>query len=184
MKSLIIYESMYGNTHAVAEAVAEGLRTAGEARVVSTADAGKADLADVDLLVVGGPTHVHNLPWLATRRSAAKAAESSHGRLRMEAGAEGRNGLRNVLEDLPAGAGKASAAFDTRLSGPVLFTGHASKPIARRLRRRGYAPAAAPASFLVDRQDRMLDGELDRAVAWGKTLAAGRAGHSGHSARS
>lgn len=174
MKAAVIYESMYGNTHAVADAVAEGLRTAGEARVVSAADAAKADLTDVDLLVVGGPTHVHSLPWITTRRSAAKAAESSHGRLTMEPGAEEATGLRTVLEDLPAGAGKSSAAFDTRLSGPVLFTGHASKPIAKRLRQRGYTPAAAPASFLVDKENRMLDGELDRAVAWGKSLAAGR----------
>jgi Flavodoxin len=174
MKSLVIYESMYGNTRAVAEAVAEGLRTAGEATVVSTADAGKADLTDVDLLVVGGPTHLHGLPRLATRRSAAKAAESSHGRLVMEPGAEEETGLLTVLEDLPAGAGKAAAAFDTRLSGPVLLTGRASKPIAKGLRRRGYVRAVAPASFLVDRRDRMLDGELDRAVAWGKSLAAGR----------
>jgi hypothetical protein len=173
MKSLIIYESMYGNTHAVAEAIAEGLRTAGEAKVVSTADAEKTNFTDVDLLVVGGPTHLHSLPFLSTRRSAAKAAESSHGRLVMEPGTGGETGLRNVLEELPAGAGKAAAAFDTRLSGPALLTGHASKPIAKRLRRRGYAPAAAPASFLVDRQDRMLAGELDRAVAWGKSLATG-----------
>ena len=174
MKSVIIYESMYGNTHAVAEAIAEGLRTAGDAEVVSVTDAEKTDLTDVDLLVVGGPTHLHGLPFLSTRKSAAKAAESSHGRLVVEPGATGMAGLRNVLEDLPAGAGKAAAAFDTRLSGPALLTGHASKPIAKSLRRRGYASAAAPASFLVDKQDRMLAGELDRAVAWGKALATGQ----------
>ena len=174
MKSLIIYESMYGNTRAVAEAVAEGLRTGGELEVVSAADAANADFGDVDLLVVGGPTHMHGLPWLATRRSAAQAAQSSHGRLAMEPGADGEVGLRTVLEDLPAGAGKAAAAFDTRLSGPILLTGHASKPIAKSLRRHGYARAAAPTSFRVDRKDRILAGELDRAQAWGKALAAGR----------
>lgn len=184
MKAVIIYESMFGNTHAVADAIAEGLRTEGEATVVSAADAEKTDLTDVDLLVVGGPTHAHGLPWLSTRKSAIQKAETSHGRLRAEPGAAEEYGLRTVLEDLPEGGHEggdghgakhpAAAAFDTRLSGPALLTGRASRAIAKRLRRRGYESAAAPASFLVDRRDNLLDGEIDRAVAWGKALAADR----------
>lgn len=185
MKAVIIYESMFGNTHAVADAIAVGLRSGGEATVVSAADAGKADLSDVDLLVVGGPTHVHGLPWLSTRKSAIREAETSHGRLRAEPGAE-EYGLRTVLEDLPEGGhaareGKgngakhrAAAAFDTRRSGPALLTGRASRAIAKRLRKRGYESAAAPASFLVDGKEQLLDGEIDRAVAWGRSLASDR----------
>ena len=183
MRALIIYESMFGNTHAVADAIAEGLRASGEATVVSAADAEGTDLTNVDLLVVGGPTHMHGLSGLYTRRSALRTAESSHGQLHAEPGASEEHGLRSVLETLPAGSHiepqgiavkhqVAAAAFDTRRSGPALLTGRASRTIAKRLRQRGYARAATPASFLVDSKDRLLDGEIDRAVAWGKVLAA------------
>lgn len=189
MKAVIIYESMFGNTHAVADAIAEGLRTEGvraegEVTVVSAADAEKTDLTDVDLLIVGGPTHAHGLSRLSTRKSAVQKAETSHGRLRAEPGAAEEHGLRTVLDDLPEGGhgGRdgdgakhpAAAAFDTRVSGPALLTGRASRTIAKRLRKRGYESAATPASFLVDKKDNLLDGEIDRAVAWGKSLAADR----------
>lgn len=179
MKALIIYESMFGNTHAVADAVAKGLRTGGEAKVVSAAQVGKDDFADVDLLVLGAPTHVHQLPWLSSRRSAQKAAESSHGSLTLDPAMEAEHGMRSILDELPGGADtampKKAAAFDTRLSGPVLFTGSAGRTLARSLRRHGYRGAAAPASFLVDRKDHLLDGEIDRAEAWGRVLV-GQAG--------
>lgn len=175
MKALIIYESMYGNTHAVAEAVAEGLRAEGEAKVVPASDAEQADFAGVDLLVLGAPTHVHGLPRPSTRKSAQKAAESSEGRLTLDDGMDAEHGMRAVLDELPdgadAGAPKMAAAFDTRISGPALLTGSAGRTLAKSLRRHGYAGAAAPASFLVDRQDHLLDGETDRAQAWGRTLA-------------
>jgi flavodoxin-like protein len=181
VKSVVIYESMFGNTHAVADAIAAGLRTGGEASVVSAAEAGKADLSGIDLLVVGGPTHVRGLPWLASRKSAMREAEASHGRLHAEPTAGGQHGLRAVLEDLPNGGDDgpegdgdkhpAAAAFDTRRFGPAPFTGRASRAIAKRLRHHGYELAAAPASFLVDRREQLLDGEIDRALAWGKSLA-------------
>jgi hypothetical protein len=189
MKAVIIYESMFGNTHAVADAIAAGVRTEGEATVVAAADAGKTDLGDVDLLVVGGPTHVHGLPWLFSRKSAVREADTSHGRLHVEPGAADEYGLRTALEDLPPGGHggpggdghghPAAAAFDTRRSGPALFTGSASRTIAKRLRKRGYESAATPASFLVDGKENLLDGEIDRAVAWGKELAAGTRPGSG-----
>jgi len=176
MKSLIIYESMYGNTRAVAEAVAQGLRTEGEAKTVPVAHVEQADFIDVDLLVLGAPTHVHGLPWLSTRKSAEKAAQSSHGRLTVDPDMDAEHGMRAILDELPGGADttlpRRAAAFDTRLSGPALFTGSAGRTLARSLRRHGYTGAAAPASFLVDRQDHLLDGEIDRAEAWGRTLAA------------
>jgi len=175
MKALIVYESMYGNTHAVSEAVAEGLRSTGEAKVVPASHLEQADFADVDLLVLGAPTHVHGLPRLSTRRSAEKAAQSSHGRLAMDSGMDAEHGIRSILDELPRGAEaalpKKAAAFDTRLSGPAMFTGSAGRKLARSLRRHGYTGAAAPASFFVDRQDHLLDGEIARAKTWGESLA-------------
>lgn len=185
MRALIIYESVSGNTHTVAEAIAEGLRTSGEATLVPAADAEGSYLTnvDVDLLIIGGPTHVHGLPALYTRKPAVRTAAPPAGRPHAEPGASEESDLRSVLETLPAGSHVepqgiavkhqvAAAAFDTRRSGAALFTGRASRAIAKRLRQRGYASAARPASFLVDGEGRLLDGEIDRAVQWGKSLAA------------
>jgi flavodoxin len=59
MRATVVYESLLGRTREVAEAVAEGLRAAAPGAVVDcrpVVDAGP-DLGQVDLLVVGGPTH-------------------------------------------------------------------------------------------------------------------------------
>ena len=39
MRALVVYESMYGNTHLVAEAIARGLRSACPVQVASLAEA-------------------------------------------------------------------------------------------------------------------------------------------------
>ena len=79
MNAIVVYESIYGNTHDVADAVAEGL---GAATVLSVPEAvGRA--GEADLLVVGGPTHMHRL---ATARSRQLAAAAAH----EDAGNEGR----------------------------------------------------------------------------------------------
>jgi hypothetical protein len=175
MKALIIYESMYGNTRAVAEAIAAGLRDAYKTEVLRVSEITGEPTAEADLVVVGGPTHVHGLSRPSTRKSAAEAAASSDGRLALEPRAEGP-GLREWFAGPQSGVGKYTAAFDTRLSAPPLFTGRASVRIAKRLRELGYAVAADPASFLVDKQNTLLDGELDRAEAWGRQLAEAVAG--------
>ena len=67
MRAVIVYESMYGNTHAVANSVAEGLRD--EACDVTVVPVGRATeelTGHCDLLVVGGPTHMHGLPRPST----------------------------------------------------------------------------------------------------------------------
>src|SRR5688572_22660034 len=74
MKALIVYESMYGNTRQVAEVVAASLHATCDVELVVAEDA-RVDARDVDLIVVGGPTHVHGLASAMTRRSAAKAGE-------------------------------------------------------------------------------------------------------------
>jgi flavodoxin len=54
MRAVIIYESMFGNTHAIADAVGKGLERMLEVVVVSLAEAGRERLGDAELLVVGG----------------------------------------------------------------------------------------------------------------------------------
>ena len=55
MKAIVVYESLWGNTAAIARAIAEGIGP--EARALSTAEATGPAIADVDLLVAGSPFH-------------------------------------------------------------------------------------------------------------------------------
>ena len=170
MRALVTFESVYGNTRAVAEAVAEGLREGGEVTVSSHDQVDAAELAAADVLVVGAPTHMHGLPTSLSRRMAAKASEEDGVPLDPSATAE--PGIRSWLSE-QAGDGRAAAAFDTRADKSPALTGSAARGIGKRLRRRGFELAAEPESFFVDDAEGPLaDGELDRARAWGQTIAS------------
>jgi hypothetical protein len=170
MRALVVYESMYGNTHEIAEAIAEGLRGAGwTAETAPVAEASAERVAAADLLCLGGPTHVHGMTRPRTR-DAAREAAGKDDELHLEPGADGP-GAREWLEALAPIDG-AAAAFDTRVDGPALLTGRASHAIDHRLRAHGFA-TRPPESFLVDRHHAvLLPGERERAVAWGRQLAS------------
>ena len=78
MRAVIVYESMYGNTHQVAEAIGAGLEPACEVSIVPVSQATQESLAGADLVVVGGPTHVHGMsrPPAASRRSRPRASRA------------------------------------------------------------------------------------------------------------
>jgi flavodoxin len=61
MRTVVVYESMFGNTKTIAEAVAQGLREAGEVTLGSLDDLSPVQVGDASLLVVGGPTHGHGM---------------------------------------------------------------------------------------------------------------------------
>lgn len=173
MRALVVYESMYGNTHLIAEAIAEGLRASAEVTVVPVTRA-QADLLEVaDLVVVGGPTHAHGMSRPTTRRAALEAAAKPGSGLRVEPDSEG-DGLRDWFASLgPHTAG--AAAFDTRVEGPVVLTGCAAKGIGKMLRRHGFPLVAGPESFFVTRDNHLQPGEEERARRWGEQLVANRA---------
>jgi hypothetical protein len=166
MKALVVYESMYGNTAAVGEAIAGSLRAHGldvDARPISKVE--PAETAEVDLLVVGGPTHVHGLSSARTRKAAADDEQNAFPEPTLEPG------LRDWMKSLPSGAGRLAAAFDTRIDKPAILTGSAAKGAGRRLAGRGFSLVCAPESFLVSSQNRLLDGEVAHATTWGAGLA-------------
>jgi Flavodoxin domain len=168
MRAVVVYESMYGNTHQVADAIGAGLRSSFEVSVVPVSEAGPAVLADADLVVVGGPTHLHGMSRAATRKAAVEAADGAASPLKAEPDALGP-GLRDWFDSLgryPA----AAAAFDTRLHGPAVLTGRASKAAFRLLRAHGFELVAEPESFLVTKQDRLEPIETGRAREWGAKL--------------
>jgi len=175
MRALVVYESMYGNTRVVASSIADGLRATHEVTLVPVAEATPELLAQADLLVVGGPTHMHGISSAVTRRMAAQAAAREGSGLALEPGADG-TGIRDWLKKISADHTHA-AAFDTRLADIPAFTGRASRPIGRQLRRHGCRLVAAPRSFLVSRQNTLAYGEAERARRWGMTLGAASKSH-------
>lgn len=169
MRALVTFESVYGNTRAIAEALAEGLRDAGEVRVESQDQLGADALHDADLVVVGAPTHMHGLPTSLSRQMAAKASEEEG--VEVDPSASAGPGIRTWLSQ-QAGDGRSAAAFDTRVDKNPALTGSAARGIARRLRARGFELALGPESFFVDDAEGPLaDGELDRAREWGRAIA-------------
>ena len=172
MRAVIIYESMFGNTHVIADAIARGLEPGVRVTMVPVTGASAELLDGVDLVVVGGPTHAHGMSRASTRKSAVEQAHKSAGGPVLEAGvtADGP-GLRDWFGSLGQISAEA-AAFDTRLGAPVMFTGRASKGIARLLEQHGLTLIAEAESFLVTTDNELRPGEADRAREWGGQLAA------------
>src|SRR5664279_1261705 len=130
MPVVVVYESMYGNTRAIAEAIAEGLNPA-DAVVVPVGQASPQVVTPADLVVVGGPTHMFGMSRPKSRQVAVDTACKPESGLTLEPEAQG-TGLREWFDALDAPGGKA-AAFDTRIKGPLLI-GHASRGIRGLLR--------------------------------------------------
>ncbi len=170
MKAVIIYESMYGNTLAIAEAIARGFGRNETVAVIPVGHALPEVLDGADLVVVGGPTHVHGMSRAATRKGAAQAAAKPGSELTLVPGAEGA-GLREWFATLGPQSG-AAAAFDTRLEGVGVLTGRASRAIARLLRQHGFSLVTAPESFLVTGGNKLRAREEDRAYEWGRLLSS------------
>jgi Flavodoxin len=166
---VVIYESIYGNTRAVAEAIAEGLAPLGGVEVRSVHDTDDSGADAADLLVVGGPTHMHGMTSSFSRKAAVQAGEEDGAEI--EPGAGDGRGLRQWLGER-SGNGRKAAAFDTRIDRSPALTGAASRSIARRLHGGGFELVADRESFFVeDSEGPLAEGELERARDWGARLA-------------
>jgi hypothetical protein len=122
---------------------------------------------------------VHSLTRDSTRHAAADAVAEPDSHLTLDPDAYG-DGLREWFETLPrAVVGAKAAAFDTRMPGPAMLTGRASKGVAKRLRRHGYEVVGEPESFIVSRENTLMDHETEHATAWGAALAAAIAPSAG-----
>jgi hypothetical protein len=166
MSTVVVYESMFGNTKTIAEAIAEGLRGAGQVALGSVDDLSPDQAADARLLVVGGPTHGHGMARANAHQTLAKDGSYA----KYGAVLAGEESLRGWLERLPGRA--AAAAFDTRYAKPRWLTGSAATKIAQRLRRQGYTVVGTESFFVQTAGGPLADGERERAVAWGRALAA------------
>ncbi|SEJ00536.1 flavodoxin family protein [Demequina mangrovi] len=165
---VVVYESLYGNTAAVAHAIAEGL---GEgARALSTGEASPELVAPARLVVAGAPVHAMGLP---TDRSRMSAGSKPQGEFKLEADLS-HPPMRTWLATLPRGP-RLAASFDTRVRGPL---GHgASKAIAHALTAAGLTLLDEPRGFTVHLHTTastpaalLTEGQLDAARAWGALL--------------
>jgi hypothetical protein len=165
MRALVVYESMFGNTQAIANAIADGLSDRMHVEVLEVGTAAPATIGgDVALLVVGGPTHAFGMSRPQTRQDAAGQAP---------AGLVSRgSGLREWLATLQAPAGIAAATFDTRIRKPRL-PGSAARAAEKRLRRLGFRIVAPVASFHVEGTlGPLQEGEQQRARLWGESVGS------------
>ena len=165
-RAMVVFESMFGNTELVARAVADGLRAEGVPTRVAEVSAAPADLPpSVELLVVGAPTHAFSLR--GRRRGSRPCAKVPMPPRRRSGCASGSRpsvphrptcacrGVRHARHEGTAAAGRRR----TERRSP----GQAAR----------FARVDRPVAFLVDDlQGPLVDGELDRATSWGRSLAA------------
>jgi hypothetical protein len=156
MNAIVVYESLWGNTAAIARAIAEGIGPG--ARAFSTAEATPAETAAAGLIVAGAPVHAFTLPTVRSRRNAGRTPppDLSH------------PPMRSWLSALPAGKAPF-AAFETAFR---WSPSGATSAIMQGLQRAGYRPCARSQRFIVTGSAGPLRaGEVERARAWGAELA-------------
>ena len=163
-RALVIFESMFGNTRTIAEAVVEGLSSRFVTDLTEVSLAPTRIAGDVSIVVVGGPTHAFGLTRPRTRQDAATQADEP---LVSPAG-----GVREWLEaaERPRSSVRA-AAFDTRIDKPRV-PGSAARGAEKRLRRLGFRVVAAAESFYVTgTKGPLVPGEVERARRWAEQVA-------------
>jgi flavodoxin len=158
MKALVVYDSGYGNTEQIAQAIGRALGDQKDVEVVRVGEVRPQQLAGITLLIVGSPTRQFR-PTPATT---------------------------SFLKSIPPNAlkGVKVAAFDTRftvseiekvriLAFFVRIFGYAAEPIADRLRKKGGDLVLPPEGFYVGgTEGPLLEGELERAGDWAKQIMA------------
>jgi hypothetical protein len=163
MKALIVYESMFGNTETIAKAIGAGVAEKMEVELCPVDSAPPAVPPEVELLVVGGPTHAFSMSRRSTRDDAVKQGAQATPDI----------GLREWLEELPHRLGTATVTtFDTRANGARHLPGSAAKSAARSARRHGFTHVERGESFYVDgTSGPLMSGETERATDWGRQVA-------------
>jgi flavodoxin len=144
MNTLVVYDSQFGNTEKIAQAIAQALTEYGTARAMLVGDYTPDALQGVDMLVVGCPTQA----WHSTEHIQTFIKQLEH----------------QTVQNL------CVAEFDTRLDKPSWLTGSAAKGMAKSLRPLG-AQLLSPESFLVTgKEGPLVEGEVERAAEWARTL--------------
>lgn len=146
MNTLILYDSNFGNTGELARAIASRLGDYGTVQLFRIhEDSRLPQIHDVDVVIVGGPTHQHGISMT----------------------------LREFLKRVPRGTfrGLRAATFDTRYRMPAWKSGSAAPKIARRLKQDGAILLVPPRSFFVTRKEGPVEEkEVRDAIHWAEQL--------------
>lgn len=161
MDALLVVESWFGNTRTIADAIAQGLsQHGGRVQLISVEDAPAEVPANVDLVVLGAPTHNRGLSTDATRQKAI-AAGAEHA----------ATGAQEWVDTVQLRDGLKVAVFDT-VTSKSWFSGSAAKAAARILTRRGLATSVETKSFTVrGLKGPLRPGQADAAQNWAQHLA-------------
>lgn len=148
MKALVVYDSVWGNTEKIAQAIGSGM--GGDVKVVRPNQVNLSELASLEILVVGAPTQ----------------------------GGRATKAIQDFISQIPPGSLKniKVTTFDTRMKMFIarLF-GYAADRIETVLKQKGGTLAVPPEGFIVKgREGPLEDGELERATKWGKTITEGK----------
>jgi len=145
MNTLIVYDSQFGNTEHIVQAIANALSDYGKVRTVRAEHTHPLELEGVDLLLLGCPTQAWN---------ASPVMRSFLGYASTEV-------LGNVTV----------ACFDTRFDRSPLLTGSAARKMTNRLHKMGIQRLLPRESFFVEgTQGPLKSGELERAANWARRL--------------
>jgi len=158
MKALIVYDSVFGNTEQIAQAIGNALGSQEDVEILRVSNVKPEQLTGLKLLIVGSPT----------RQFRPTAA------------------INNLLKGIPKNGlkGVKVAAFDTRFTMSAIeesrvlpffvrLFGYAAKPISDRLKKKGGELIIPPEGFFVEGVEGPLkEGELERAADWAKQIIA------------
>ncbi|MFC1687556.1 flavodoxin family protein [Patescibacteria group bacterium] len=152
MKTLVIYDSMFGNTKKIAQAIGESFGNG--AQVFHISKTKSDDLTSADMLIIGSPTH----------------------------GGQPSQKMKEFLNTIAPNSlnGIKTAAFDTGISVDgqkhfmrfiIRFFGYAAKRLAKILKSKGANIVSAETFFVLGKEGPLKDGELDRATEWAKDIS-------------
>jgi flavodoxin len=161
MKALVVYDSFFGNTEQIAQAIGNALGNQADVEIFRVSNVKPEQLTGLKLLIVGSPTRgFRPTPAISNLLKSIL-----------------KNGLKGVKV----------AAFDTRFTMdeiessvfilPILVNifGYAAKPISDRLKKKGGELIVPPEGFFVEGTEGPLkEGELERAADWAKQIMATR----------
>ena len=152
MKTIVVYDSMYGNTEKIAKSIGDAIT--GDVKVISASKVNPSELESIDLLIVGAPTQAFR---------PTKPVQTI---------------IENISGDTLRGVNVA--AFDTRILASnvgkglrllMKMGGYAAPRIANALKKKGGNLLVSPEGFFVkDKEGPLKEGELERAASWAKEI--------------